>query len=681
VKLFDAIAGRLQRKVLVALLGVGIIPYFFIMLYFTYWGRDVIVQRELQTHRLQAEQTKTLIQNRLYQLEREIVFLAGLELFDDMISGDIDQRIVRLLERKRSDLQGEAITLLAVDTQGAVVAASQAEAAGARIDLAVLVSDTDSGTVVSGESLILYSALKASFDGRLLGYLVARYPLENLGRYVVSADGVRFVIGDGSRVLTAGPQEIAGAEGAGERRRITVTAPFEGGLKGHQLSYSVSEEHYLGFINRFLVYLTLLFILGVGFIIWMGRRFSSEVVGPVEALTNAADAIIRTGKYDLRVHSDAADETGTLAAMFNRLIATTEEALERLGRENQVRMQRFVDLTDIFNHITRIDDEHACITASIEQLSRIVPDPLSFVPAFEPLPRGCVFVPMQLTDFGSGEQLPYGYLVIGKAHFEDEIESRFFTSVAAMIALQVERIGLIKQIRSASAAKSAFISNMSHELRTPLNAIIGYSQYLMAYEALSDDQIETVAKIEKGALHLLGMINDILDIAKIEAGRMEVQRRETDLCGVLRESLEMVAPIAEEKGLRLESTTEQCKVVIQSDAKLLKQVFINLLSNAIKFTESGGVEVSVAAEPSLVVVTISDTGIGIEPDSMEKVFDAFTQLPNSQQAKYKGTGLGLSLSRQIVHTLGGELQLQSAGRGRGTTAVVKLLPEMPERSL
>ncbi len=681
MKLFDAIAGRLQRKVLVALLGVGIIPYFFIMLYFTYWGRDVIVQRELQTHRLQAEQTKTLIQNRLYQLEREIVFLAGLELFDDMISGDIDQRIVRLLERKRSDLQGEAITLLAVDTQGAVVAASQAEAAGARIDLAVLVSDTDSGTVVSGESLILYSALKASFDGRLLGYLVARYPLENLGRYVVSADGVRFVIGDGSRVLTAGPQEIAGAEGAGERRRITVTAPFEGGLKGHQLSYSVSEEHYLGFINRFLVYLTLLFILGVGFIIWMGRRFSSEVVGPVEALTNAADAIIRTGKYDLRVHSDAADETGTLAAMFNRLIATTEEALERLGRENQVRMQRFVDLTDIFNHITRIDDEHACITASIEQLSRIVPDPLSFVPAFEPLPRGCVFVPMQLTDFGSGEQLPYGYLVIGKAHFEDEIESRFFTSVAAMIALQVERIGLIKQIRSASAAKSAFISNMSHELRTPLNAIIGYSQYLMAYEALSDDQIETVAKIEKGALHLLGMINDILDIAKIEAGRMEVQRRETDLCGVLRESLEMVAPIAEEKGLRLESTTEQCKVVIQSDAKLLKQVFINLLSNAIKFTESGGVEVSVAAEPSLVVVTISDTGIGIEPDSMEKVFDAFTQLPNSQQAKYKGTGLGLSLSRQIVHTLGGELQLQSAGRGRGTTAVVKLLPEMPERSL
>ena len=681
MKLFDAIAGSLQRKVLAALLGVGIIPYFFIMLYFTYWGRDVIVQRELQTHRLQAEQTKTLIQNRLYQLEREIVFLAGLELFDDMISGDIDQRIVRLLERKRSDLQGESITLLAVDTQGAVVAASRAEEAKARVNLAALVDDPGSGTVVSGESLILYSALKASFDGRLLGYLVARYPLENLGRYVVSADGVRFVIGDGSRVLTAGPREIAGAEGAGERRRITVTAPFEGGLKGYQLSYSVSEEHYLGFINRFLVYLTLLFILGVGFIIWMGRRFSAEVVAPVEALTNAADAIIRTGKYDLRVRSDAVDETGTLAAMFNRLIATTEEALERLGRENQLRMQRFVDLTDMFNHITRIDDEHACITASIEQLSRIVPDPLSFVPAFEPLPPECVSVPMRLTDFGSGEQLPYGYLVIGNARFEDELESRFFTSVAAMIALQVERIGLITQIRSASAAKSAFISNMSHELRTPLNAIIGYSQYLMAYEVLSDDQVETVAKIEKGALHLLGMINDILDIAKIEAGRMEVQRRETDLCGVLRESLEMVAPIAEEKGLWLRSETEQQKVVIHSDAKLLKQVFINLLSNAIKFTESGGVEVSVAAEPSLVVVTIADTGIGIEPDALEKVFDAFTQLPNSQQAKYKGTGLGLSLSRQIVQTLGGELQLQSTGRGRGTTAVVKLLPEMPERSL
>jgi signal transduction histidine kinase len=214
---------------------------------------------------------------------------------------------------------------------------------------------------------------------------------------------------------------------------------------------------------------------------------------------------------------------------------------------------------------------------------------------------------------------------------------------------------------------------MSHELRTPLNAIIGFSQYMMAYEELTDDQLDTVGKIEKAAVHLLGMINDILDIAKIEAGRMELHRVDLALGSVLQECMEMVAPMAEEKGLALTGSWDAGRrVVLHSDGKLLRQLFINLLSNAVKFTESGGVDVSMESGAEYVTVTVADTGIGIEPDALERAFDAFTQLENAQQAPYKGTGLGLSLSRQIVQTLGGELRLVSAGRGSGTRAVVKL---------
>ena len=409
-------------------------------------------------------------------------------------------------------------------------------------------------------------------------------------------------------------------------------------------------------------------------IVVISRRLTKQIVTPIATLTDTAKEIIDTKRYDLYVQSVTIDETSALANAFNRLVETTGKTLQELDFESKVRMQRFIDLTDMFNHITQIDNKEACVRASLEKLKHIVPHNLSFITAKESPPQNAISVPIQLHDFNSDAQKLYGYLTVEKAHFDDLLESRFFNSVVSMIALQIERIELIAKIESASNAKTSFISNMSHELRTPLNAIIGFSQYMITYESLSNDQLDTISKIERSAIHLLGMINNILDIAKIEAGKIEINYAKIDLFTLLQECEELIVPMAKEKGLFVKGLEDKgCKVMIQTDAKLVKQVVINLLSNAVKFTESGGIDISVKTKDDKVIVTISDTGIGIAKDELDKVFDEFVQLQNANQVKHKGTGLGLSLSLHIMQALGGELLLESKGSRHGTKAILKLI--------
>ncbi|HIP02260.1 MAG TPA: HAMP domain-containing protein [Campylobacterales bacterium] len=668
MKIIDMIRSSLHHKVLVAFLVVGIVPYFLIILYFTYLGREMIMHHELETYTLQAKQTKTLMQNRLSQLEQEILFLSKLELFDDMISEDMDRRISRLLEQKSRGLKEEAIILLALDSNGTIIATSHSEMLE-KNNLLQFDTRRQNGTQIVDKNMFFFSTLKASFDNRHLGHLVAVYPLENLSAYFVHSQGIDFEIKDtqNSVIVHSNIQKS-------EIDKTTIQVSLGNMLEGYTLTYSITDDQIFAFINRFMLYLTLLLFIGIVVIIFSSRRLTKQIVTPITALTDTAKEIIETKRYDLYVQSVTVDETSELAKAFNRLVETTGKTLQALDFESKVRMQRFIDLTDMFNHITQIDNKEACIKASIEQLEPIVPHDLSFISADELPPNNAVSVAIQLHDFSTHEQKLYGHLVVDKTEFDDLLESRFFNSVVSMIALQIERIELVSKIESASNAKTSFISNMSHELRTPLNAIIGFSQYMITYESLSDDQLQTIAKIERSAMHLFGMINDILDIAKIEAGKIEIVYEKVDLFALLQECIELIAPMAEEKGLFIMGLEDIAdKVMIKTDSKLVKQVVINLLSNAVKFTESGGIDIAIKAEKDNVIVTISDTGIGINKEELKMVFDEFVQLQNSNQVKHKGTGLGLSLSLHIMHALGGELLLESEGKGHGTKAILKLL--------
>jgi len=237
-----------------------------------------------------------------------------------------------------------------------------------------------------------------------------------------------------------------------------------------------------------------------------------------------------------------------------------------------------------------------------------------------------------------------------------------------------EEMTLAKQaIEAISQAKSAFLANMSHELRTPLNAILGYSDILQRDSAVSDIQKESLAIIHRSSDHLLCVVNDVLELAKIEAGHIQLEAAPFDIAAVINEVSAMLQLRARDKDLRLSiAISSHFPRYVISDAAKFKQVLINLISNAIQATEMGTVTLnaSVATQaPEVLVIEVTDTGIGIAPDDQARIFEPFVQI--AAASRHQGTGLGLSITRQFVELMGGTLSLNS-NLGQGSTFRVEL---------
>jgi signal transduction histidine kinase len=220
--------------------------------------------------------------------------------------------------------------------------------------------------------------------------------------------------------------------------------------------------------------------------------------------------------------------------------------------------------------------------------------------------------------------------------------------------------------------KSDFLATMSHELRTPLNSILGFSEVLLSSNQLNDKQQRWVRNIQTSGDQLLNLINDILDLAKIEAGKMQVRLEDFSIHDVHEGLLNMFRPLAERKNIDLHSQVDPSIGLLRQDPGKLQQILSNLLSNAIKFTPEGGrVLLKAEADAQQVVFTVSDTGVGIAPEEQELVFEKFRQSGNPLTREHAGTGLGLSIVRELAKLLGGEVTLQSE-LGRGSSFTVRL---------
>ena len=262
---------------------------------------------------------------------------------------------------------------------------------------------------------------------------------------------------------------------------------------------------------------------------------------------------------------------------------------------------------------------------------------------------------------------------------DDGIAGYFFiaTNVTALkqAEQQLERLNLelsrrAEQAESATRAKSAFLANMSHEIRTPMNAIIGLT-HLMRRDTTDPPQRERLGKIDSAARHLLQVINDILDLSKIEAGKLQLADEPFGRDELVARALALVSDSAREKGLQLIDDTAALPARMRGDAKSLAQALINLLGNAVKFTEHGHVRlrgrvVDENRERLLLRFEVEDTGVGVPPERQAALFHAFEQVDNSSTRRHGGTGLGLTLTRHLARLMGGEAGLQSEP-GQGST--------------
>ena len=230
-----------------------------------------------------------------------------------------------------------------------------------------------------------------------------------------------------------------------------------------------------------------------------------------------------------------------------------------------------------------------------------------------------------------------------------------------------------RQLEAASRHKSEFLANMSHELRTPMNAIIGFTRLVMrrSRDVLAPRQYENLEKILVSAEHLLSLINDVLDLAKVEAGRTEVYAVEFVLGPMLAECLHTVEPVLKSEQVRLVQEVAADLPTLYTDRDKVKQILMNLLSNAVKFTHTGTITLTARSHKGTIIMAVADTGIGIPEAALAHIFEEFRQVDSSTTREYGGTGLGLAISQQFARLMGGDITVQSTV-GVGSTFTMTL---------
>jgi PAS domain S-box-containing protein len=290
--------------------------------------------------------------------------------------------------------------------------------------------------------------------------------------------------------------------------------------------------------------------------------------------------------------------------------------------------------------------------------------------------KSAIFAPMLWKGRGIGA------IFVGRDYVSSfsENEAALLKTFADQAAIAIENVRLFNEIQDksrqleiANRHKSQFLANMSHELRTPLNAIIGFTRIVMrrSQAQIEPKQYENLEKILMSGQNLLTLINAILDLAKVEAGRVEVTPGETDPVRVLEQCMRIVEPLIKDDEVRLVRALDAALPQMYVDEEKLRQIVINLLSNAAKFTTRGSIEVRARAADGWVHISVSDTGMGIAADKLELVFDEFQQADASSTRVHGGTGLGLTIARRLARLMGGDLRAQSTP-GVGSTFTLTL---------
>jgi len=356
-------------------------------------------------------------------------------------------------------------------------------------------------------------------------------------------------------------------------------------------------------------------LLAMGIAYLLMRPLNKVVTQPVLAIADVAREVVATGDYSRRAPGTSNDEVADLAAAFNKMLSEIESRTRDLETSN--------------SEIAREAEQRSKAQQEVMRLN-------------------------------------------------EELEERVHTRTMQLEQANHELAGAMEEAKSANQAKSAFLSSMSHELRTPLNAILGFAQILTSEKLPSTlaQKREFANHILKSGRHLLTLINEILDLAKIESGAVALSLEPVALNEILKECESMVAPLASGRGIRL-LFPDGCMANVTADRTRLKQIVLNLLSNAIKYNRDGGAVV-VDCSPSgqnLVRVSVQDTGMGLKPEQVKQLFQPFNRLGQESGAE-EGTGIGLVVTKRLVELMGGTIGVTSS-QGVGSMFWIELSSTEP----
>jgi signal transduction histidine kinase len=336
------------------------------------------------------------------------------------------------------------------------------------------------------------------------------------------------------------------------------------------------------------------------------------VVRPLHKFVGETNYIAETSNLERRIEIHSRDEIGLLAKSYNEMISAlykTQNSLEATGKELRVHRDHLEEL--VKERTMRLQEVNEKLSEEIEE----------------------------------------------RIKREEELRQTLNELAVAK-----------EQAEVADNLKSAFLATMSHELRTPLNSIIGFTGIILRERVgpLNDEQKKQLNMVRRSSQNLLALINDVLDISKIEAGQLQVVQEDINLPQTIEKVVQSTRPLADSKGLELGFDILPNIKTITGDGRRVEQIFLNLLSNAIKFTDRGSVRIVCESDEYNVIIKVIDTGIGIKDEDRESIFKSFRQIDSGISRKYEGTGLGLSISKKLVELMGGKIWVTSIW-GSGST--------------
>src|SRR2546428_1131652 len=463
--------------------------------------------------------------------------------------------------------------------------------------------------------------------------------------------------------------------------------------------------------QRTLIAVLVLLGLGlVGIVTFLSYRTARGITVPLGNLANAAQRI-EAGDLAARVRQVSAHEIGTLERAFDTMAASLYER-ERAQREylDEVRA-----VNEVADAVVGVTDAERIFARSLDRMvSLLGADGGAIViredpPGAPPGSGGRLNAPatvgldgetavmlamrvlvrseadadrIRLSSVSAGDLRFVAHVPLSargrtigllSAYFREQrdltdTQARALRTIARLISVANENADLVGELRvnnlqleRANRLKSEFLASVSHELRTPMNAIIGYTNLMLddLDGELTAQNSTELFQVAQAADNLLGLINGLLDLAKIEAGKMELNVEEVSMNEVTEEALELVRPHADEKGLEVRSLIPSALPNVWGDRARVRQVLANMLANAVKFTERGSVSVSASSAEGWVTISVTDTGVGITPEAQAYVFDEFRQADSSTTRRYGGTGLGLAISKRLITLHGRRLWVDS----------------------